>query len=124
MQQRPVPVWTLGWRLRLAASHAGLSQDKVASTYGVDSKTVGRWWHDKRRRWTRRDLSDYADLCGVPLDWLVSGEPTVNEPAPVATQKAVDDAHALAFTEMRDSQAAERDSRKSGLAEPQRGHLR
>jgi transcriptional regulator with XRE-family HTH domain len=72
--QRPeVPPWTLGWRLLRALAWAGLTAEQMADELGIHRTTVSRWTHDRGRP-TKGYLKLWALRCGVPYEWLVSGE--------------------------------------------------
>lgn len=82
MQQEPaVPDWTLGWRLRRALDHAGLTVEEMADELGVSRSTVSRWVHDKG---PMRPLYQkvWALRCGVPADWLTGA---ASDPAGTST---------------------------------------
>lgn len=77
------PEVTLGWRLRMAMEKAGLSREYMAARLGVRPGTITRWTHDESPvRYVY--LERWADLCDVPLPWLVSGPFAVGS-APAAT---------------------------------------
>jgi transcriptional regulator with XRE-family HTH domain len=67
-----VPELTLGWRLRLAVAHAGISVEEIADEMGVSRSTVSRWAND---RGPVREiyLKQWALRCGVPYEWLNAG---------------------------------------------------
>lgn len=72
----PVPVWTLGDRLRKAREFAGLEQGELAERIGISRGTVsnyelGRWQRPPKRY----ILRDWAEECGVPFEWIVDGFP-------------------------------------------------
>jgi transcriptional regulator with XRE-family HTH domain len=74
-----IPVWTLGWRLKRALDHAGVSAQEMADELGVSRGTVSRYMND-REPIRRGYLKLWALRTGVSHDWLVSGEST---PQPV-----------------------------------------
>lgn len=77
-----IPEITLGWRLRMSMDHAGIKAEQMAAEFEVHRGTITRWTHDKGAPPRRRDLRDWANLCGVPYEWLVGDlfeDPTANE---------------------------------------------
>jgi len=66
-----IPEITLGWRLRMSMDHAGIKAEQMAAEFEVHRGTITRWTHDKGAPPRRRDLRDWAELCGVPFEWLV-----------------------------------------------------
>ena len=70
--ERTVPRLTLGWRLRMARAHAGMSTQQAADALGTARAVLYRWEADDRT--PRLDIIARAsDIYGVPLDWLVEG---------------------------------------------------
>lgn len=65
-----VPEWTLGWRLRRALAHAGVSIDQMAGELGVSRATISRWLNEREGPPTRGYLIAFALRCGVPVAWL------------------------------------------------------
>lgn len=79
------PDLTLGWRLRMAMEHAGMTALDIASEMEIDRTTVARWIHDETVP-KRIYLRAWADRCGVSYTWLA------DEPAPKpAGRRAVPD---------------------------------
>lgn len=77
-----IPEITLGWRLRMSMDHAGIKAEQMAAEFEVHRGTITRWTHDKGAPPRRRDLRDWAALCGVPFEWLVGDlfqDPTAEE---------------------------------------------
>jgi transcriptional regulator with XRE-family HTH domain len=100
--QRPeVPPWTLGWRLLRALAWAGLTAEQMADELGIHRTTVSRWTHDRGRP-TKGYLKLWALRCGVPYEWLVSGEglPRLDsnqQPAGCANDPAISTAELAGF---------------------------
>jgi len=70
-----VPEFTLGWRLRRAVEHAGIKKEELADELEISRATLSRWMHDDYRRpikpvW----LKAIALRCGVPYEWLRTGD--------------------------------------------------
>jgi transcriptional regulator with XRE-family HTH domain len=65
-----IPEVTLGWRLRMAMEHAGIKADEMSVSLGVHRGTITRWTHDVGRRPRVIYLQRWAQLCGVPYEWL------------------------------------------------------
>jgi transcriptional regulator with XRE-family HTH domain len=67
-----VPELTLGWRMKLALRHAGMSVDDIAKELGVARGTVTTWTSDRvapRSIFIRH----WALITGVDYDWLATG---------------------------------------------------
>lgn len=70
------PELTLGWRLRMALEHAGLTAAEMMTTLGIESRdTMAAWTHDRRVP-KKAYLRQWAMRCGVPFEWLLTGEYT------------------------------------------------
>ena len=68
-----VPAVTLGWRLRMAMEHAKINRDEMAAHFGVHPSAITRWTHDNGSP-RKSELRDWAELCGVSLVWLETGQ--------------------------------------------------
>jgi transcriptional regulator with XRE-family HTH domain len=68
-----IPTWTLGDRLAKAREHAGLSIEEMADVLVRDRSTIGRYENDRNRP-PRRVLRRWAEVTGVPLEWIVGGD--------------------------------------------------
>ena len=69
------PQLTLGWRLRMALEHAGVTVNEMADVLGIKSRdTMAAWLHDRR---TPRAayVRQWAVKTGVPYNWLVGADP-------------------------------------------------
>jgi transcriptional regulator with XRE-family HTH domain len=66
--------WTLGWRLRRALEHSGLSVQQMADDIGYDRATLARWTHDKGRPPRTLVVKQWALRCGVRREWLEHGQ--------------------------------------------------
>lgn len=65
------PPLTLGWRLRMALEHAGMTGDEMADVLGVKSRdTMAAWTHDRRRP-KAAYLRQWALKTKVPYGWLI-----------------------------------------------------
>lgn len=82
-----MPVFTRGWRLRLALEHAGLTNQEMADYLGIARNTVSRLTRDvgaPPKIWIARQ---WAARCGVDFDWLWTGE-TAGTVTPLPSPKA------------------------------------
>lgn len=71
-----VPVFTLGWRLRLALESAEISVQQMADSLGYSRSTVSRWLNDQGPP-RAAVLAQWSLLTGVDHGWLTGGtEPT------------------------------------------------
>lgn len=68
--QTNVPAVTLGWRLRMSMEFAGLKADEMAARLHVHRGTITRWTHDIGSPPKAIYIERWAELTGVPLDWL------------------------------------------------------
>lgn len=68
-----IPRWTLGDRLRKAREHAGLSTAALGTDLGLHRNSIGAYERDQTEP-KRAVLMAWALRCGVPFEWLVSGE--------------------------------------------------
>lgn len=75
-----VPALTLGWRLKMALAHGGVSRDEMADNLGVTPSTLSRWMGDKGAAPSRAYVSQWALSTGVSRAWLERGEGTVGGP--------------------------------------------
>jgi transcriptional regulator with XRE-family HTH domain len=66
-------------RLRLAREAAGLSQGQVAKRLGIHRPTLSEI-EAGRRRVSADELTQLAELYGVDVAWLTSGQPSQAEP--------------------------------------------
>lgn len=73
-----VPQWSLGDRLAKARRHASLSGADLADRIGVSRNTVTNYEQEKVHM-RRPVLIAWAFACGVPFDWLVSGDTTTEQ---------------------------------------------
>lgn len=86
-----VPQWTLGWRLQRALDFAGITATAMADDLGVNRGTVSRWMHDNGAPPRNVYLQRWADLCGVPFEWLKDGDESEADPKKhsTCTQRSV-----------------------------------
>jgi len=68
-----IPEWTLRWRLQRSLVHADVSIDEMADELDVSRQTVSRWLNDHG---VPRNgfLKLWALRCGVPYEWLRTGQ--------------------------------------------------
>jgi transcriptional regulator with XRE-family HTH domain len=74
MKQSTVPDWTLGWRMQRALDFAGIKAGDMAEALEVTRSTVSRWMHDSGTPPRKVYLRQWAEMCGVPFDWLAEGD--------------------------------------------------
>ena len=72
-EQQAVPQWDLADRMRKALRHAGVGVQEMAEYLGVGRNTVSTWINGRIRPSTQT-LRLWALRCGIPLEWLTSGE--------------------------------------------------
>ena len=71
-----VPKFTLGDRLAKCRQDAGLTQETMAQILGVSHSTVAKWEADRAQpRSMVVVLTMWADICRVPIQWLMFGDP-------------------------------------------------
>lgn len=75
-----IPEWTLGWRMQRAMAHAGLQTAEIADEIGVSRSTVSRWINDNGTPPRAGFVKLWAMRCGVPYEWLVSGDVPTTHP--------------------------------------------
>lgn len=78
-----VPEWTLGWRMKRALAHAGMTAEEMAEELGYVTKTMSRWTNDKGAPPRAVILKRWAMKTGVPYGWLVGGSPDPGSEVPV-----------------------------------------
>ena len=69
------PAWTLGDRLTKARSVAHLSQSQLAAALGIGRRSISRYEEDLHRP-TKAVLMAWAQVCGVPYEWLADDPET------------------------------------------------
>lgn len=50
------------------------ARDELAEHFGVHPSAITRWTHDEGSP-RKSELKDWAELCGVSLAWLETGQP-------------------------------------------------
>lgn len=70
----PTAVFALGWRMRLALAHAGMTVGEMAGYLEVSPASM-RAWTSGRSRPRTSTLRDWAVRCGVDYAWLSTGGP-------------------------------------------------
>jgi transcriptional regulator with XRE-family HTH domain len=73
-----VPTWTLGDRLAKSLDHAGVSVADMAEHLGVSRNTVGNYTSGRTEP-RKVVVMAWALRCGVPLEWLTTGELDLTE---------------------------------------------
>lgn len=79
-----IPRWTLGDRLRKALEQSSVSIDEMAEQLGVTDRTVRNYMNDATPV-RRVMITEWARVTGVPIEWLLTGAGTSNDPAHPAT---------------------------------------
>lgn len=74
MTELTIPEWTLGWRLQRALAHAGMQIEEMSTELGVSRSTISRWLNGHGAPPRIGYLKLWSMRCGVPLEWLLSGE--------------------------------------------------
>lgn len=74
MTDLTIPDWTLPWRMQRALAHAGVSVEEMAAELGVTRQTVSRWLNEHGAPPRIGYLKVWALRCGVPYEWLLSGD--------------------------------------------------
>jgi transcriptional regulator with XRE-family HTH domain len=72
---RKAPAFTIADRMRKARQDKGYERADLARMMGVEANTVSRWenhWGENPP--PHRRLVEWADICEVPLAWLLTGE--------------------------------------------------
>ena len=60
-------------RIRLARSHAGLSQAALATAVGVQRSAVSHWEANNGKHPSVTHMREMAMACGVQFEWLATG---------------------------------------------------
>lgn len=68
-----IPVFTLGWRLRLALESADLSVQAMGETLGYSRSTISRWLNDQDQP-RAAIMAQWSLITGVDRGWLETGE--------------------------------------------------
>lgn len=68
-----VPSLTLGWRMKMALEHAGVSSGDMADYLEVSRHTITRWTGDKGPV-KRSTLRLWSMRTGVSMSWLETGQ--------------------------------------------------
>lgn len=69
-----VPELTLGWRLKMALNHGGVSVQEMADLLEYSRARLSDWLNDKSKKPPRKLLlQKWALRCGVNPDWLING---------------------------------------------------
>ena len=81
--QGHIPEIQLRHRLRIAREHAGLDQGQIAELMGVSRNTIS---NAETGAVTVRKIviNAWALACGVPVAWLLTGEPPASGPDPTS----------------------------------------
>lgn len=77
-QRQVIPQQTLGIRLYMARRQARLDRQEIAEQVGASDKSVGKWENDACEPRSRY-LVKWAEATGVPVGWLLTGEPTFSQ---------------------------------------------
>jgi transcriptional regulator with XRE-family HTH domain len=69
-----VPTFEARHRLALARESAGLTQGELADRLEVSRSTVSNYESGATKRYTRPIIRLWAQVCGVPAEWLLTGD--------------------------------------------------
>ena len=69
------PTWTLGDRLVKARHVAHMDQHQLAAALGIGRASIVRYEADRHRP-TKAVLMAWAQVCGVPYEWLADDPET------------------------------------------------
>lgn len=69
-----VPDWTLGWRLKRALQWGNIPAVEMADHLGYSRAQISRYLNDKGEPPRLHVLRQWAELTGVPVEWLLHGE--------------------------------------------------
>ena len=69
-------------RLRIAREWAGLEQEQLAERMEVARATISNAETGKSNP-SRKTIRDWALACGVPREWLLTGEYPADDPGPI-----------------------------------------
>lgn len=82
MTDQQPPEWTIGDRLRKAREFAGLKQSDMAARFRVGRSTIANW-EAERNTPGYLALEKWAEVTGVPFDWLHDPERGVTRRYPL-----------------------------------------
>lgn len=83
---------TLPQRIRMARSHAGLSQRDLATRIGIKRSAVTQWEHPHGTRPSVEHLIGVATETGTGFEWLATGRgPAALDPLDTTPAVAMDD---------------------------------
>jgi transcriptional regulator with XRE-family HTH domain len=68
-----IPSMTTGDRLRRARKAAGISSAQMAKLLSVDPNTISNYENDKTTRYPGTRMRAWAEITGVPVEWLLEG---------------------------------------------------
>ena len=76
-----IPPIEIRHRLRIAREYAGYDQEQLAKVIGISRNSVT---NAEKGKVTARKvvLNAWAIACGVPLSWILTGEPPAGDPGP------------------------------------------
>ncbi|WP_313673304.1 helix-turn-helix transcriptional regulator [Mycolicibacterium sp.] len=79
--QGQIPSFEMRHRLQLAREYAGLSRSQLANRMEISRNSVlnGETGRTVPRKIV---LNAWAMACGVPVSWLLTGEPPADHPGP------------------------------------------
>jgi transcriptional regulator with XRE-family HTH domain len=70
-----VPAWTMADRMRKARLDRGIERTEMSDLMGVTLDTLSRWEnHAGANPPPHARLVQWAELCEVPITWLLTGE--------------------------------------------------
>lgn len=100
-----------------------MSRAQIAREVGVTPGTITRWCRDQGAPPRPSYLRDWARLCEVPYEWLLTGEGSVNEPLRTPARDKHDRAADRAFDRWEEAEPTDRrrqvtDGGVSGTSQP------
>lgn len=80
-----IPDITRGDRMRVSLRHASLGVQEMAAYLDVSRNAVSNWINDRVTP-SKQTMRLWALRCGVPLEWLETGQAPVGGPGPGAAR--------------------------------------
>lgn len=92
--QGQVPDFQMRHRLQLAREHAGYDRDQLATAMEVSRNSI---YNAESGRVTPRKimLNAWALACGVPVDWIITGQPPQNGGGPTSGLGIISDTRSV-----------------------------
>jgi transcriptional regulator with XRE-family HTH domain len=81
MAAKPLPEFEMRHRMSLSLEYSGLNVNAIARELGVSRTTISNYLHGRTEP-RRSDLIVWSMRCGVPLEWLLTGQAPTETPSP------------------------------------------